>query len=367
MVTTADFHRLEASWRSLSQLSDPSLTLTALMHAYEAAFDSWGRHAASVLEVTRVSVFLRSLSQRYRDYLGMPGSPLRAFDAAPSFRDCCAWLRSFERFEPSDDDLHSPRLVSLGATPVVAAGRGGRAGGRAGRGRGHVRCPLAEDDPRLRCVRCLQRGHAASCCETTLRPATVRANVLRCWEALRDGVCFVCSSMTHLSHECPVDLLPVEILAIWPADAASDHGSDLSADDAAPLYWPGRAASASPRSPSMVLTVAFGPWPARSPPTAAAQSLVATRGPPLAAPFVPPPPHWAWGAPSDFSSSPVHSDRSTGLTDYYEVSDSEASSADTFLLRPAVIVFPTAVARGACGFGVGVRGPGRTGGCLVGG
>ena len=81
VVTPADFHRAEASWRSLSQLADPSLSLTALMRAYETAFISWGRHAASVLEATRVSVFLQSLSQRYRDYLGMPGSPLRVPDA----------------------------------------------------------------------------------------------------------------------------------------------------------------------------------------------------------------------------------------------------------------------------------------------
>jgi hypothetical protein len=225
VVTNADFHRLEASWRSLSQLADPSLSLSALIQAYEAAFVSWGRHAASVLEATRVSVFLQSLAQRYRDYLGMPGSPLRVPDAAPSFRDCCAWLRSFERFDPSVAALHSPQLVSAGVTPVVAAGRGGRAGGLAGRGRGHGRRPPAGEDTRLRCVRCLQRGHAASGCDTALRPTTVRTNVLRCWAALRDGVCFVCSSLSHQTHECPVDPLPVEILVIWPADAVSDHGS----------------------------------------------------------------------------------------------------------------------------------------------
>ena len=67
VVSQADFLRSEASWRALSQLTDPSLSLPALMRAYEMAFVSWGRHAASVSEATRVAVFLQALSQRYRD------------------------------------------------------------------------------------------------------------------------------------------------------------------------------------------------------------------------------------------------------------------------------------------------------------
>ena len=75
VVTTADFQRLEVAWRALSQTSDAPLTLVSLIHAYEATFVSWGCHAASIAEPTRVSVFLQALSQRNKDYLGMPGSP----------------------------------------------------------------------------------------------------------------------------------------------------------------------------------------------------------------------------------------------------------------------------------------------------
>ena len=48
VVTNADFHRWEVSRRALSQSSDPPLSLVALVHAYEAAFVSWGRHAVIV-------------------------------------------------------------------------------------------------------------------------------------------------------------------------------------------------------------------------------------------------------------------------------------------------------------------------------
>ena len=54
VVTTADFQHLEVAWRALSQTSDTPLTLVSLIHAYEAAFVSWGRHAASIAEPTRV-------------------------------------------------------------------------------------------------------------------------------------------------------------------------------------------------------------------------------------------------------------------------------------------------------------------------
>ena len=85
----------------------------------------------------------------------------------------------------------------LGATPVAEPGRANlppRVGGRGdGAGQGHGRARPAGDDkpwgsygsPHLRCVRCLQKGHAASCCESVLTPAVVRANVLRCWRRAR--------------------------------------------------------------------------------------------------------------------------------------------------------------------------------------
>ena len=77
------------------------LTLISLIHAYEAAYVYWGRHAASIAEPTRVSVFLQALSQRNKDYLGMPGSPLRDGDPnASTHRACCAWLRTFDPFGP---------------------------------------------------------------------------------------------------------------------------------------------------------------------------------------------------------------------------------------------------------------------------
>ena len=63
VVTTADFQRLEVVCWALSQNSATPLALTALVHAYEAAFVSWGRHAHLVPEQTRVSVFLQALSQ----------------------------------------------------------------------------------------------------------------------------------------------------------------------------------------------------------------------------------------------------------------------------------------------------------------
>ena len=126
VVTTADFQRLEVAWRALSQNSATPLTLTALMHAYEAAFVSWGRHAALVPEQTRVSVFLQALSQRNKDYLGVPGSPLRVPDAAVTFRQCCDWLRTFESFGPSDEQLllgASSRQI-FGAAPVGCSSPG---------------------------------------------------------------------------------------------------------------------------------------------------------------------------------------------------------------------------------------------------
>ena len=52
VVTTTDFQRLEVTWRALSQNSASPLTLTALVHAYEASFVSWGRHARLVPEQT---------------------------------------------------------------------------------------------------------------------------------------------------------------------------------------------------------------------------------------------------------------------------------------------------------------------------
>ena len=305
VVTQADFLRSEASWRSLSQLTDPSLSLPALMRAYETAFVSWGRHATSVLEATRVAVFLQALSQRYRDYLGMPGSPLRGPDAAPSFRDCCAWLRSFERFAPPT------ALGVLGACPVVAAGRDGRTRGLAGRGRGHGRRSPPGADPRLRCVRCFQRGHAASDCAVALRPATVRTNVLRCWMTRRDGACFVCSSPAHPTQDCPSGSLPAELLAVWPADSSSDHSSGLSVND--DILWPGlaRAAVVVQLYPSAILTVAVAPAPPSSP---AAMPPVVT-GWPVGA-FPPPP--WTWRVPSVDSS--FDSDHSSDyLTDYSAV------------------------------------------------
>jgi hypothetical protein len=67
VVTTADFQRLEVSSRALPNLGLPP-TLMALMHAYEAAFVSWGRHAVLVPEPTRVSVFRQALSQRNKDH-----------------------------------------------------------------------------------------------------------------------------------------------------------------------------------------------------------------------------------------------------------------------------------------------------------
>ena len=200
VVTNAEFHRLEASWRSLSQLSDPSLTLTALMHAYEAAFVSLGRHAVMVPEAFRVSVFLQALTQRNKDYLGLPGSPLRGAEAAPTFRECCGWLRTFERVCHSPEELllEHTRRFSLGAAPVVEAtcapGQGfpRRASGRGNVGRntgrhGPRRAPAADDrpwgvygsSPRLCCVRCHQRGHAALCRKTVMKPAEVHANVLK--------------------------------------------------------------------------------------------------------------------------------------------------------------------------------------------
>ena len=63
VVTITDFQRLEVAWPALSQNSATPLALTALVHAYEAAFVSWGRHAHLVPEQTRVSVFLQALSQ----------------------------------------------------------------------------------------------------------------------------------------------------------------------------------------------------------------------------------------------------------------------------------------------------------------
>ena len=155
VVTTADFQRLEVAWRALSQSSDTPLTLVALIHAYEAAFVSWGRHAASITEATRVSVFLQALSQRNKDYLGVPGSPLRDGDANATFRACCAWLRTFDPFGPPDVDLLSDHTTRspVGAAPVTAPPRGPgfspRAGGRgdgAGRGRGRPR-PSDDDKP----------------------------------------------------------------------------------------------------------------------------------------------------------------------------------------------------------------------------
>ena len=78
MVTTADFQLLEVAWRALSHNSANPLTLTDLVHAYEASFVSWGRHARLVPEQTRVSVFLQALSQHNKDYMGTPGLLLRA-------------------------------------------------------------------------------------------------------------------------------------------------------------------------------------------------------------------------------------------------------------------------------------------------
>ena len=75
------------------------------MHAYEAAFVSWGRHAVKVSEASRVSVFLQALTQKNKDFLGLPGSPLRGADDAPTFRECCGWLRTFEQFGPSPEEL----------------------------------------------------------------------------------------------------------------------------------------------------------------------------------------------------------------------------------------------------------------------
>ena len=202
---------------ALPELGHP-LALTALMHAYEAAFVSWGRHAALVPEQTRVSVFLQALSQRNKDYMGVPGSPLRVPDTNVTFRQCCDWLRTFESFGPTEDQLllDAAARSAYGAAPVSAAPRapsppyppraGGRGGAdRAGRGRGRSR---PEDGPwgtygsaGLCCVRCHQRGHAASCCETVMTPAAVRANVLQCWEARKTGACFVCASLSHRASE----------------------------------------------------------------------------------------------------------------------------------------------------------------------
>ena len=53
VVTTEEFQRLEVSWRALSKHSDTPLTLMALMHAYKAAFVSWGRHALLIAEPSR--------------------------------------------------------------------------------------------------------------------------------------------------------------------------------------------------------------------------------------------------------------------------------------------------------------------------
>ena len=128
VVTTADFQRLEVAWRALSQSSDTLLTLVSLIHVYEAAFVSWGRHAASIAEPTRVSVFLQALSQGNKDYLGMPGSPLREGDPNATFQAWCAWLRTFDLFGPPDVDLLSDHTTRspVGAVPVTAPPRGNR-------------------------------------------------------------------------------------------------------------------------------------------------------------------------------------------------------------------------------------------------
>ena len=43
-----------------------------------------------------------------------------------------------------------------------------------------------------------------------MKPAKVRANVLRCWEARTTGTCFLCSSTSHRSNECTGDPLPID-------------------------------------------------------------------------------------------------------------------------------------------------------------
>ena len=136
-----------ASWHELLQTADPTLSLTELINVFDAAFISWGRHAATVTEVDLIHTFTKAPNHENRRVLGLPNSPAERADT--TLHQCRNWVRDWEKWGPTADELlteQSSHLL-LGTVPVAAAGRQARSGPPVRRDGSRARFPSPRPSP----------------------------------------------------------------------------------------------------------------------------------------------------------------------------------------------------------------------------